>query len=874
MPSSSRAQTTIPRKAQARCLLVSLALLAATVLSHSTVAAPTKEVRRVLILNEANPSYPAIPLITQGIQTAFSNSHYRIEFYSEYLDALLFPDPAVQREFRDSYIRKYRNRQPDVIITVGPTPLKFMQEEHERAFPGVPIVFCMPVGDAPSALALGSDFTGVESDLSPAETLQIALKLQPGTEHVVVLGGVSDRDRHEQALLKQQIKGLTDHLEVTYMTNMAVTELPERLKHLPRHTIVLLLSVARDVNGIGYKSNEIGPLVAAAANAPVFSFYDVYLNHGEVGGYLTNFNEQGKVAGGMALRILQGVRPQDIPRIKGVNTYMFDWQALKRWDLKASEIPPGSIVLNHLPTVWEAYRSYFYGGIALILLETFLIAGLLWQRTRRRKAEHQLGMTNERLRLAVESGKCVGWDWDKNTGRSHCFGDLQTVLGIASDTYAAQAEDFRRLIYPEDLKLVEEAITDARRERKPFDGEFRVVRTDGAVHWVSARGKVDFAANGNLRMLGMAADITDRKKTEHKLRESEERFRLVANTAPVMIWMWDIGMRFDYFNQPWLEFSGCSTHAELGKCWREMVHPKDLERCLHVSWTAFDLREPFQTEYRMRRYDGEYRWLLDHGVPRFDFDGTFVGYIGSCIDVTDHKLAEVALATVGQRLIEAHEEERTRIARELHDDIIQRLAVLAFELDEWATEDSSSSLLPGHLRDLQERIAGIATDTQTLSHRLHSSRLDFLGLAVAARSYCNELSEKAKVEIDFNNTDIPTTLPMDVSLCLFRVMQEALQNAVKHSGVLTFKVELIGMPDSVELTVTDSGRGFEEREALSCRGLGLVSMRERLQIVHGELKVRSKPGAGTTVYARVPLKTPGLRVTASLEEEIQLFDKL
>ena len=192
-----------------------------------------------------------------------------------------------------------------------------------------------------------------------------------------------------------------------------------------------------------------------------------------------------------------------------------------------------------------------------------------------------------------------------------------------------------------------------------------------------------------------------------------------------------------------------------------------------------------------------------------------LGYIGSCIDVTGRKLAEDALATVGRRLIEAHEEERTWIARELHDDILQRLAVLAYELDQWGTEGSLSSPLPDHLRNLQERIAGIATDTQTLSHRLHSSRLEFLGLAVAAKSYCEELSEKAKVEIDFNNRDMPSTLPKEVSLCLFRVMQEALQNAVKHSGVLTFKVELIGMQDSVELKVADSGRGFEVQEALN-----------------------------------------------------------
>ena len=149
-------------------------------------------------------------------------------------------------------------------------------------------------------------------------------------------------------------------------------------------------------------------------------------------------------------------------------------------------------------------------------------------------------------------------------------------------------------------------------------------RPDGTTRWVIARGEAIRDDNGRIAQLhGMVQDITDRKKAEHKLRESEERFRLVANTAPVMIWMSDIGRLFNYFNQPWLEFTGCSTEAELGKGWVESVHPEDLGTYLDIYWIAFVRREPFQMEYRVRRHDGEYRWILDHGVPRFDSDGTF-----------------------------------------------------------------------------------------------------------------------------------------------------------------------------------------------------------------------------------------------------------
>jgi signal transduction histidine kinase len=158
------------------------------------------------------------------------------------------------------------------------------------------------------------------------------------------------------------------------------------------------------------------------------------------------------------------------------------------------------------------------------------------------------------------------------------------------------------------------------------------------------------------------------------------------------------------------------------------------------------------------------------------------------------------------------------------------------------------------LRHAQSRITDIAKDVQALSHRLHSSKLEYLGLTAAARSFCKELSDQAKVEVQFSHSAVPSTLSKEVSLCLFRVLQEALQNAMKHSGVRLFYVNLRGAPDGVELSVSDDGRGFDERGLLSRQGLGVISMRERLQMVHGVLDIRTHPGAGTTISARVPLQ--------------------
>ncbi|HEY2457679.1 MAG TPA: PAS domain S-box protein [Candidatus Acidoferrum sp.] len=352
----------------------------------------------------------------------------------------------------------------------------------------------------------------------------------------------------------------------------------------------------------------------------------------------------------------------------------------------------------------------------------------------------------------------------------------------------------------------------------------------------------------------IARDITLSKLAEASLRESEERFRLVANTAPVMIWMSGPNGLCTYFNQPWLEFTGRTIHDELGNGWSEGVHPDDLERCLETYTKAINQRESFQMEYRLRRHDGEYRWILDSGVPRWNSVGSFTGFIGSCVDVAERKQAELALSDMSRRLIEAHEEERTWIARELHDDINQRLALLAVNLQLLKrTLPASATTASQGLAEMSQEVSYIGNDIQALSHRLHSSKLEYLGIAVAASSFCKELSERQGVAIDFHSEGIPKDLPQEIAVCLFRVLQEAAQNAVKHSGSQHLEMSLVGGLNAIQLIVRDSGIGFDPKAAVNGHGLGLVSMKERLRLVDGELAIESRLHVGTTIHAHVPL---------------------
>jgi signal transduction histidine kinase len=223
------------------------------------------------------------------------------------------------------------------------------------------------------------------------------------------------------------------------------------------------------------------------------------------------------------------------------------------------------------------------------------------------------------------------------------------------------------------------------------------------------------------------------------------------------------------------------------------------------------------------------------------------------VDITEQKLAEEALSSISRRLIDAQEQERSRIARELHDDINQRLALVAMGLDRQRGDlRTTTREMRSAIGKAIKQISDIVSDVHMMSHRLHSSKLDTVGLAAAAAGFCRELSKQQNVEVDFQCEGIARELPEALAISMFRVLQEALQNAFRHSGAKHFKVSLTECTNQIALTICDEGRGFNPAEALKGSGLGLVSMIERLKLVGGELLIDAGPKRGTTIRAFVP----------------------
>jgi len=403
--------------------------------------------------------------------------------------------------------------------------------------------------------------------------------------------------------------------------------------------------------------------------------------------------------------------------------------------------------------------------------------------TERKRAEEALRASEERFRLAAQAGKMFAYEWDAVTDIIQRSPEFIQVLGFDGTTQTTGRQILAQ-VHEADRERVMAAFAKLSPEKPSLRISFRIVRPDGTTIWVERSSRAQFDEQGRLlRIVGMVADITERKRAEEQLQESEERFRLVATTAPVMVWMSGPDKLCTYFNQPWLTFTGRSIQQELGDGWAEGVHAGDLKRCLETYTQAFDRREPFEMEYRLRRNDGEYRWIFDYGVPRFNSDGSFAGYIGSASDMTDQKMAQEALEKVSGQLIEAQERERRRLARELHDDICQRLAMLSLKIEK-VTKGAGRgpSSFADQLEKIWQQCSNLTVDVQALSHELHPSILDNLGLATAVKSFCREVAEQSGVAVEFVGKNMPDSLPLEVSLALFRVVQEALHNAVRYSG--------------------------------------------------------------------------------------------
>ena len=531
-----------------------------------------------------------------------------LDYYSEYLDRGRFPDDPYKSAFRDFLKRKYNDLPFDVVIAVQDVAADFVGRYRDDLFAGMPVVFFADTSDTRRL----PNSTGIVANQNFGDTLTLAMALQPEIRNVFVVSGAAAGDREFERAAKAQFRAFEPRLTFTYFSGLATSELESRLAGLPPASIVYYVLV--DEDGAGEKFHPLDYLdrVTAVASAPTYSWVDSVMGRGVVGGSLKDQGKQVEAVGKLAVRVLRGEAADSVAIASpNLNVSQVDWRQLRRWGIADSRVPAGTLVRFREPSVWDRYRVYILGAVALVLAQSALIVGLLVQRTRRREAE-------ERVR-------------------------------------GSQAE----------------------------------------------------------------------------LRASYDRIRDLA-----------------------------------------------------------------------------------------------------------------------ARLLNAQEAERAHIARELHDDISQQLALLSIDLEllGGAGEAPARQMASEAL----DRTQALARSVHDLSHRLHPAKLRLIGLVPALQGLQRELARPGAA-ITVTHVDVPRNLPPDLTLCLFRIVQEGLQNALKHGRARNVSVDLRGGSDRLVLIIVDDGIGFDVGPAFGT-GLGLVSMDERLDVIGGALTIHSRPGAGTRLEIVVPLR--------------------
>lgn len=897
-----------PVRSLGLCLL---SIVLPWLLSLDAVAqVPTK---RVLILTSYDISRPAVNTVIQSVTTTIRNSsNTRVEFFYEFQDNPGIPNSKYEEELVRFLRTKYEGEEIAVVLALGGPALKFLLGHESVLFPDVPKVYYFHDETEITALSLWPRVTGVWANLEINKTLEMALALQPDTQKVFVVSGNSDQDRFLKEQAQKAVRVYENRLQFTYLTDLTIEELKEKVATLPPHSVVLYLSFFTDKKGDNFSGPEALSVFAPTANAPIYGISDTYMGAGIVGGSLFDFQALGRRIAEVTLQIMAGETAQSITPQTAANITMVDWRELRRWQLDETRLPAASIVRYRELSFWERGKWYVVAAALAFLVQAALIGWLLFTRRQRRQAESEqerlaalAEAEHRRLNEVVSNVPGVVWEsrTDPDTGtRKLTFisEHVEKLLGYSVEQCLATPDFWQSVVFKEDRERVTrewEAVVSrkgygliqfrslTKDERvgwveshlspiRDQDGNFIGLRgvtldvtqkkqaehakgeseernrailravpdlmfvqtrdgvyldhharnhedllvapevfmgrnmrdilppqlvhdlfqcferaemgepqvleyalpLNGAERWFEARivlsggnilsvvrdvtarktienalrqneaelaGIIESAMDGiitvdenqqivlfnaaaeklflcsasdalghsvdrfiperfreahrqHVRVFGeknitrrsmglpgelsglrtsgeefpieasisqidvqgkkfytvILRDITERMRSQQALRESEARFRNMADTAPVMIWVADESKGCTYFNKQWLDFTGRSLEQELANGWAKGIHPEDYAHCMEVFAGSFDKRVRFEMEYRLRNKAGQYRWVYDSGTPRFSSDGGFLGYIGSCIDITQRKESEEQLRKANEELKE------------------------------------------------------------------------------------------------------------------------------------------------------------------------------------------------------------------------------
>ena len=491
-------------------LRLSGVVLTLAFLVYATVTTATPLPKHVLIVHSFGSAAPPFTVHSTAFQSALvEKMGEKIDLDEVSLDMARYADPDTQEAIVEYLQKRHTKWQPDLVVPIGSPAGIFVARNRDRLFPETPILYTSLDQRLLPANALQRNAAYIGQKFDVPGLLDDMLQIAPDTKNIFVVVGATPLEQYWTEAFRKAAVPLAGRINFTYFNDLSFDQMLERSAKLPSHSYIFVLLLLRDAAGVTYDADEALQRLHSVANAPINSIFEHQMGLGIVGGRLYQSERIGREAAEVAVRVLHGESASSFsPQLIEPLTPRYDWRELRRWKIDEKHLPPGSQILFRAPTAWQQYRLWIIGGISICVLQALLIAGLL-------------------------------------------------------------------------------------------------------------------------------ANLIRRRRAEGSLVESEGRFLTMANAAPVMIWMSGPDKLCTFFNKAWLEFTGRTMEQELGNGWADGVHRDDFGDCLKTYVTAFEERRPFTMKYRLRRQDGEYRFVSDSGVPRYGTNREFRGYVGACVDVTE-----------------------------------------------------------------------------------------------------------------------------------------------------------------------------------------------------------------------------------------------
>jgi two-component system, chemotaxis family, CheB/CheR fusion protein len=485
--------------------------------------------------------------------------------------------------------------------------------------------------------------------------------------------------------------------------------------------------------------------------------------------------------------------------------------------------------------------------------------------TQFRENEKKLREAQQQLKLALEGGSVGTWTWDLSSNALTASREQALIFGFERGEFFKSYDDWLTALHRDDVAGVKEAIRQSITHKKPLDIEFRIVHPNGRVRWVLSKANTFYGVLGEPEvMMGVNIDVTERRLAIEALAESEKRFHTLSDQAPVMIWMTDDQQRCNFVNKTWLEFTGKTVEQEIGMGWYESIHPDDKQIFLDIYNEAYRERKEFKADYRLRRHDREYRWILAHGVPRYTNRDTFIGYIGTCIDITDRiELEKQKDDFMG---IASHEL-KTPVTS------IKAYAQILHEKFRKANDTVNTEML-GRLDSQIDKLTNLINTLLDVA-RIQSGQMEYDADYFDVASFVQEITEEMqrttpnhKITVDI---DVPKTAKVFADRSRSgQVLSNLISNAIKYSPASpSINVKASNDTTHVVFSVQDFGIGIERNlqdkiferffrvsehagNRVSGLGLGLFISSQIVRQQGGKIWVESEAGKGSEFHFSLP----------------------